>query len=267
MPRAVQPPGTEAGADFIQSIARGLAVIRALGTRDDGLTIAETAQAAGLTRAGARRILLTLARLGYVVFDDRRYQLTPRILDLGQAYFASRPIWRVAAPVLKALAITINETVSAGVLDGTDVLYVLRYNSARPLHLGLAPGARLPAHASSMGWVLLSGLSEIELADYFRRATLDRLTPRTVSDEAALRAHIAEAAKARYAYQSGTVEEGIAGLSAPLRDGAGRIVAALNISTNIQRASAKRAIATLLPQLQAAAAQIEAAINVTARQQ
>jgi IclR family pca regulon transcriptional regulator len=141
----------------VQSLTRGLAVLRAVAPGHERLTIAEAAARTGLTRAGARRILLTLQHLGYIRSDSRHSFLTARVLDLARG-FGERALWDATRPVLQSVGDALNETTSAGVLDGAEVVYVLRIPSARPLHIGVSPGTRLPAHVSSMGRVLLAAL-------------------------------------------------------------------------------------------------------------
>jgi IclR family transcriptional regulator, pca regulon regulatory protein len=249
------------GTDTLQSLARGLAVMRSLGASHAGLTISEVAAQAGISRAGARRILLTLAELRYVKQDGRRFFLTPEVLNLGIRLFGSAPFWGVAEDAVKDLCGQINETVSVGVLDGTDVVYVLRHNPPRLLNLGIQAGFRLPAYASSMGWVLLSALLPWQLDDYLQRARIDPLTPHTITDAERLRRLIAEAAREAFAYVEGTVEEGIAGLSVPIRDRMRHTIAAINISSRVGPDHRARAIKEFLPKLREAAGLIEQQIG------
>jgi len=254
-------PSRRASAETVAAFARGLAVIRAFGVGAEALTVSEAAARAGMTRAGARRLLLTLVEEGYATHDGRRYALTPRVLELGFRYLAGKPLWGAATPVLRRLAEALNETVSAGVLDGTDVLYVLRENSARKLHFGLGAGSRLPAHASSMGIVLLSGMRPYELSALLRRAApLKALTALTLTDVDAVRALAAAAARDGFSYVSGTVDEGVAGLSVPVRGVGGRIVAAINVSLSVQRASRAQVLRRFRPALEGAAAEIAQAL-------
>jgi IclR family pca regulon transcriptional regulator len=242
----------------VQSLARGLAVLRAFAPGYERLTIADAAARAGLTRAGARRILLTLQHLGYVRSDSRHFFLTARVLDLAQG-FGERALWDATRPVLQSVADALNETTSAGVLDGAEVVYVLRIQSARLLHLGVSAGTRLPAHVSSMGRVLLAALPPAPLEDYFRTAPLRRFTKFTVTDPAVLRARLDEVRAQGWAYVKGEIEEGVSGVSVPLTNRTGRVIAALNVSTNAERASMQEVRRTIVPALQAAAAQIAVA--------
>ena len=248
--------------NFIQSLARGLAVIRAMGRASAPLTIAETASAAGLTRAGARRILLTLEQLGYVRLTGRQFALTPLILDLSGAFQGSDVLWSLVEPQLNALVSDINETASAGVLDDLDIVYVLRLKPVRRLHFDLAPGARLPAHVSSMGRVLLADLPPRQLDAYFERARIERYTANTVVDERALRRVIAQAGKQGYAMVVGEMDETITGISVPVRNRSGQAVTALNISTTQARVSQETIRSRMLPRLIDAASSIQRSLRI-----
>jgi IclR family pca regulon transcriptional regulator len=245
------------GADTLQSLARGLAVMRSLGASQAGLTISEVAAHAAITRAGARRILLTLVDLRYVRQDGRRFHLTPEVLNLGIRLFGGAPFWGVAEGAVKDLCLQVNETVSVGVLDGTDVVYVLRHNPPRLLNLGIRAGFRLPAYATSMGWVLLSALLPWQLDDYLQRARIDPLTPHTIIDVERLRTLIVAAKNDTFAYVESAVEEGIAGLSVPIRDQTRQTIAAINISSRVGPDHRARVVKDFLPKLRAAAEAIE----------
>jgi IclR family pca regulon transcriptional regulator len=254
-PEDAAPPGRR---DGVQALARGLAVMRALAAAPAGATIAEAARATALTRAGARRLLLTLVELGYARQDGRRFQLTPRVLDLAGGLFAGSPLARMADPVAERLCRDLGQTVSLGILDGADVVYLLRHDPPRPIRLGIRAGFRLPAHASSMGWVLLAGLPGWQLERLVQRTRWPALTDHTETDPARLLAGIEAAGRAGHAFLDSTAEEGVAGLSVPLRDPGGRPAGALNLSVRSARFDRDRAEADLLAPLRAAAAEIEA---------
>ncbi|BBK30465.1 IclR family transcriptional regulator [Stella humosa] len=250
------PPDT-ADREAVQALVRGLAVMRALGTRPAGATIAETAQATGITRAGARRILLTLAALGYARQDGRRFALTPRVLEIAGGLLAGGPLPVAADPVARALCERLECAVSVGLLEGPDVVYLLRHDPPRPIRLGIQAGFRLPAHASSMGWVLLAGLPPWQVEFQLRRSHLARLTERTETDPERLLAGIESVRRAGWSFLDSAAEDGVAGLSVPIRDAGGRPTAALNLSVRSVRFPPDRAEAELLPVLRAAAADIE----------
>ena len=177
--------------DFVQSLERGLAVIRAFDAAHPELTLSEVAAATNVTRAAARRFLLTLAELGYVRSDGRLFSLTPKVLELGYAYLSSLSLPDVAEPHLETLAAEVNESSSISVLDRDDVVYVARVPVSRIMTVTISVGTRFPAYATSMGRVLLAGLPADQLEQYLSRVHLQRLTSRTVSSVASLRAELA----------------------------------------------------------------------------
>ncbi len=247
---------------FVQSFARGLSVIRSFGPNFTEMTITEIAARTSLSRAGARRILCTLQNLGYVRAQGRRFALTARILDLGYSYLSSLPFWNFAQPILENMVAKLHETSSIAVLDGPDIVYVMRVPTRRILTTNLSIGSRLPAYSHSMGRVLLGGLSEAELDRYFATVELKPFTRRTVIEPVRLRKIIAEDRKQGWAWVNGELEEGICGIAVPLLDANQKIIAAMNIVTNTGRSSKSRAIQTFLPELNRAAAQINAGLRV-----
>ena len=165
----------------MQSLERGLAVIRAFDEHNAELTLSDVARATGLTRAAARRFLLTLADLGYVRTDGRWFSLSPRILELGYAYLSSQSLTEVAEPHLERLVAEVHESSSVSVLDGEDIVYVARVPTARIMAVSINVGTRFPAYATSMGRVLLSRLPDEELEAYLERVELRPLSPRTLT--------------------------------------------------------------------------------------
>ena len=250
---------------FIGAFGKGLAVIRAFGEGYAVLTLSQVAERTGLTRAGARRYLLTLEELGYAAQDGRHFHLTPKVLSLGYAYLSSMPLWSFAEPILERLVEDINETCSLSVLDDTEIVYVLRIPVHRILSAGVTVGSRLPAYCNSMGRVLLGGLNEAQLASYFARVELKPLTTRTVTSAAKLRRIVAADRGQGYAWVSGEMQEHIAGLSVPVLDPRGRVIAALNASVNRPDVAEKALIARLLPRLKRAAQQMSASVAITGR--
>src|SRR3954447_1543536 len=150
-------------SDYVQSLERGLSVIRAFDEDHREMALSDVARATGLTRAAARRFLLTLVKLGYVQAADGRFSLRPRVLELGYAYLSGLTLPEVAQPHMEALVAEVNESSSISVLDELDVVYVVRVPTRRIMSITLAVGTRLPAYATSMGRVLLAGLSDDEL--------------------------------------------------------------------------------------------------------
>jgi IclR family pca regulon transcriptional regulator len=252
------------GAHHVQSLERGLAVIKAFHAGASELTLSDVARSTGLTRAAARRFLLTLADLGYVRTDGKYFSLTARVLELGYAYLSSMTLPEVAQPHLEHLSAGVHESSSVSVLEGTDIVYVARVAVSRIMTVSINVGTRFPAYATSMGHVLLAGLSEAELEQYFLAATLDRLTDHTVTAPAHLRAELAKVAGQGWAMVDQELEEGLRSVAAPIRGRTGRVVAAVNLSTHASRTTAESVQRDLVPPLLETARAIEADLAVGA---
>ncbi|HQQ70839.1 MAG TPA: IclR family transcriptional regulator C-terminal domain-containing protein [Alicycliphilus sp.] len=237
------------GDNYVQSFARGLEVIRSFSADAPQQTLSEVAVRTGLTRAGARRILLTLQTLGYLESDGRQFRLTPRILDLGFAYLSSTPIWDLAEPLMEALTDRVHESCSAGVLDGLDVVYVLRVHTHKIMSTNLAVGSRLPAFWTSMGRVLLATLPEPELRASLASLPRRPFTRHTALDDETLLARVAEARQQGWCLVDQELEEGLISVAAPLKNRTGHVVAALNISGQANRTSTEMLREQLLPEL------------------
>jgi IclR family pca regulon transcriptional regulator len=252
------------GADFVQSLERGLAVIRAFDHEHPELTLSEVAARTGVTRAVARRFLLTLAALGYVRSDGRFFSLTARVLELGYSYLSSMTLPEVAQPHLEHLSAGVHESSSVSVLEGTDIVYVARVAVSRIMTVSINVGTRFPAYATSMGHVLLAGLSRAELEAYFVVARLDRLTDRTVTAPDRLRSELAKVTAQGWAMVDQELEEGLRSVAAPIHDRRGRVVAAVNLSTHASRTTAESVEKDLVPPLLETARAIEADLAVGA---
>jgi IclR family transcriptional regulator, pca regulon regulatory protein len=248
----------ERGPDFVQSLERGLAVIRCFTAERPELTLSEVAAATGVTRAAARRFLITLTTLGYVRSDGRLFSLSPRVLDLGYAYLSSLSLPEVAEPHLEALVAEVNESSSLSVLDGDDIVYVARVPTSRIMRVAISVGTRFPAYATSMGRVLLAGLPDTELDAYLAKVRFQRLTGRTVTNPAALRAELVRVRNQGWALVDQELEEGLRAVAAPVRNRAGRTVAAVNVSVAAARSDVERIRRTMVPSLVATAARIAA---------
>jgi IclR family transcriptional regulator, pca regulon regulatory protein len=244
--------------DFVQSLERGLAVIRAFDAAHPELTLSEVAAATGVTRAAARRFLLTLIDLGYVRTDGRFFSLRARVLELGYAYLSGLSLPEVAEPHLEALVKDVNESSSVSVLDGDDLVYVARMPTSRIMTVAISVGTRFPAYATSMGRVLLAGLPPEELDEYLAKLRLERLTSRTVGSVTVLRTELKRIRAQGWALVDQELEEGLRSVAAPIRDRGGRTVAAINVSAHAARWSVDAMRRTLLPPLLATAAAIEA---------
>jgi IclR family pca regulon transcriptional regulator len=248
---------TDRGEHFVQSLERGLAVIRAFGPEEPELTLSDVARRTGLTRAAARRFLLTLADLGYVRSDGKHFALTPRVLELGYAYLSSLSLPEIAEPHLERLAAEVRESSSVSVLDGDDIVYVGRVPTSRIMRVSINVGTRFPAYATSMGRVLLAALPEAELDAYLIRVALRALTARTITDATALRAELDRTRTQGWALVDQELEEGLRSIAVPIHGREGGVVAAVNVSAHASRASAGAVRNALLPPLLATAKRIE----------
>jgi IclR family pca regulon transcriptional regulator len=244
--------------EFVQSLERGLAVIRAFDAKHPALTLSEVATATGLSRAAARRFLLTLADLGYVASDGREFSLRPRVLELGHAYLSSLSLPELAEPHLKRLAAEVGESASVAVLDGHDIVYVGRVATSRIMSAAIGVGTRFPAFATSMGRAILGSLPPSAREAFLETVDLPRLTSHTVADVAALRAELERVPAQGYALVDQELEEGLRSVAAPLHDSTGAVIAAVNISAPVRRGDVAEIIADLVPALLRAASDIDA---------
>ncbi len=260
---ATPPPDTPRPGDaYVQSFARGLQVVRSFSAEAPRQTLSEVAARSGLTRAGARRILLTLLALGYVETDGKWFRLTPRILDLGFAYLSSMPIWNLAEPVVERLVEQVKESSSVAVLDDADIVYVMRVPTHKIMKNSLGIGSRLPAFCTSLGRVLLSGLPDEEVRQRLDMAPREPLTRHTVTDGEALMARIQQVRRQGWCLLNQELEEGLISVAAPLFGPQGRMVAALNLSGQANRTSARVMQERLLPPLLEAARTISGLLAV-----
>jgi IclR family pca regulon transcriptional regulator len=244
------------GDSYVQSFARGLEVIRSFSASAPRQTLTEVATRTGLTRAGARRILLTLQTLGYVENDGKLFALTPRILDLGFAYLSSMPIWNVAEPVMEDLVEQVKESCSAGVLEGTDIVYVLRVSTRKIMRNSLGVGSRLPAYCTSLGRMLLAGLPDDQVLALLRASPIEARTRHTITDADALLAKVQQARRQGWCLINQELEEGLVSMSAPIVDRGGATIAALNISGQANRTPPRQMQETMLPALREAAREV-----------
>jgi IclR family transcriptional regulator, pca regulon regulatory protein len=242
---------------FVQSLDRGLAVIRAFDAEHPRLGLSEVARATGLTRAAARRFLLTLVQLGYVRMEGREFSLRPRVLELGYSYLSGLTLPEVAEPHLETLVSEVHESSSVSVLDGDDIVYVARVPTKRIMTVLIAVGTRFPAHPTSMGRVLLAGLSQAELAGYLQRTEFVRYTDRTITDPVELRAQVEQVRRQGYAVVDQELEAGLRSAAAPIHGADGEVVAAINVSVHASRTSMRQLEDELVPALVQTAKHIE----------
>jgi IclR family transcriptional regulator, pca regulon regulatory protein len=250
---ALRPSDPTEQPDFVTALARGLAVVRAFGSDRPRMTLADIAKRVSLPRATVRRSLITLATLGYIETDGRNFALTPKVLALANSYLSSSPLPRAAQPMLERLAETTRESCWAAILDDEDVLLVAGARTNRLLSAGLAVGSRLPAFCSALGRVLLAGSSDDKLDAFMERLAPRSLTPRTVTEAAAIRRAILSAREEGYAISDGEVETGVCSIAVPLVDQQGRTIAALNATVPSARLRRSEMMERFLPLLRQAA--------------
>jgi IclR family transcriptional regulator, pca regulon regulatory protein len=253
------------GSAFVQSLERGLAVIRAFDAEHDELTLSDVARVTGLTRAAARRFLHTLVELGYMRTDGRLFALRPRILELGYAYLSSMGLPDVAQPHLEQLVATVHESSSVSVLDGDEVVYVARVPTKRIMTVSIAVGTRFPAYATSMGRVLLAAQSDDWLTEYLATAELRPLTKYTVVETALLRALLTEIRSRGWSLVDQELEEGLRSIAVPLHNADGTVIAAVNVSAHASRGSSDDIRDELLPHLRTTAKAIEHDLHASGR--
>jgi IclR family pca regulon transcriptional regulator len=244
-------------SDFVKSLDRGLAVIRAFGPDRERLSLSDVAKATGLTRAAARRFLLTLVSLGYVRSDGRMFSLRPRVLELGYAYLSGLALPEIAAPHMEELVAQLHESSSISVLDGHQVVYVVRVPTKRIMTVAISVGTRFPAAVTSMGRVLLAELPPDELDNFLSEVKLDSYTSKTVTDPDRLREIVAQVARQGYAIVDQELEEGLRSVAVPIRGASDVGTAAINVSAHASRVSMSALRSEILPVLLETAAQIE----------
>ena len=256
---------TPGRADTLQSLERGLAVLQVFSKENPRLTLSDVARLTGVTRATARRILLTLQHLGFVRADGRLFSLTPRVLSLGFGYLSSLNLWDIAQPFMEELVEQTHESCSAATLDLPDIVYVARVPTRRIMTISLGIGSRLPAHATSMGRVLLADLPDDELDAYLATGPFTAHTERTTVDPGELRTAVHRVREQGWSLVDQELEMGLRSISAPIRGTDGRAVAALNIAAAAPRVGLDDLRERFLPPMLATAEQISLAFSRSGR--
>jgi IclR family pca regulon transcriptional regulator len=242
--------------DFMTSLARGLAVIRAFADSRKPQTIAQVSQRTGIPRAAVRRCLHTLRQLGYVDAELNNFSLRPKVLTLGYSYLSSTPLTIAAQPCLDGVSKALGESSSLAVLEEDQVLYVARAAASRVMSVSLSAGSRLPAYCTSLGRVLLAQLPAAELDAYFARADLQPKTEHTITSETRLREVLAQVARDGYALNNEELELGLRSIAVPVRGASGRVLAALNVGAQAMRVSPDRMVEEFLPVLRQGAQEL-----------
>lgn len=264
----IQPseePKRARNADFVQSLERGLAVIRAFGPDRTHLTLSEVARETSLTRAAARRFLLTLVELGYIDFDGRLFSLRPRVLELGYSYMSTLPFSEIALPAMRDFVDTTSVSISMTVLDGDEAVYIAHVSAKRILAITVSVGTRVPAYATALGQALLAWLPAAALKEYLARCELQSFTPDTVADRKQLIGLLDTIREQGCAFGDEGLEPGLHTISVPVLDARGVAVAALGASTQDGAATQEVMRRDYLPGLLGTAEQISAHLrNATA---
>jgi IclR family pca regulon transcriptional regulator len=244
--------------NFMTSLARGLAVIKAFTEQRRKLTIAQVSQRTGIPRAAARRCLYTLERMGYVDSATHTYALRPKILALGHAYLSSTPLAVSAQPVLDRVRSAVNESCSLAILDGDEILYLARSAASRIMAVTLNVGSRLPAYCTAMGRALLAHLPKRQLDAYLERVELRPYVDRTVTSPEKLRQLLETVREAGYAVVDQELEVGLRSIAVTVRGSSGAVVAAINVSVHAAHATVRQMELRFLPHLQAAGEELGA---------
>jgi len=238
--------------DFVASLEKGLLVIEAFDASRPRLTLSDVAKLTGITRAAARRYLLTLTKLGYAESDGRYFSLTPRVLRLGYAYLSSASLSAQVQPFLERISEETGESSSAAILDSDDIVYIARSATRRIMSIGLGVGSRLPAHCTALGRAILAYQPEDGLKAYLQRVQLEARTPKTVTDKSAFQAALDVTRAQGYAIVNEELEYGLRSIAVPVVQKNGRVTIALNLSAQAGRISAEEMEERFLPLLRSA---------------
>ncbi|MEU4269908.1 IclR family transcriptional regulator C-terminal domain-containing protein [Streptomyces sp. NPDC026092] len=255
----------ELGRGFVESLARGLTVLTAFGEGRAALPLSAVAEATGLARATARRALITLEHLGYVTAEGRLFRLTPQVLALGFPYLSRLPLPQIAAPHLAELSRRVHDSASLAVLAGHDVRYTARVATRRIMSVHITVGTRFPAHATSLGRVMLADLPPESRAAWLADIEPRALTPHTVTSGPELAAVLERVREQGYALVDEELEQGLRSIAAPVRDRTGAVVAAVNVAMHSSRRTVEECVGEVLPELRAAVARIEDDLRTAGR--
>ncbi|MGP1395952.1 MAG: IclR family transcriptional regulator domain-containing protein [Inquilinaceae bacterium] len=246
--------------DYVSSLARGLEILRAFSKTRKKMTLSEVAAETGITRAATRRFLLTLVREGYAATDGKLFDLTPQVLELGFSVLSRIATWDIAKPFLERLSEQIEESVSASVLDGFDVVYVSGAQFNRIISVGVSVGNRLPAYCTATGRVLLAGQPEGDWDAIVKAIKLEPRTQHTVTSKARFREILKETRAQGYSLVDQELEIGLLSIAIPLVTLSGRTVGSINVGCPSVRATPKDMVRRILPALQETGQQITQAL-------
>jgi len=235
--------------DYVNSLARGLEVLRAFNRTGQKMTLSQVASETGNTRAGARRILLTLIHEGYAVSDGKLFDLTPQVLELGHSVLSSKGVWEIAKPFIDNLSSETQESVSAAILDKFDVVYVSGAQYHRVISVGISVGARFPAHCTANGRVLLAAQPDDQWSDMLSRIKLTKMTDKTVVDKKEFGKILEQVRDQGWSFVNQELEIGLMSIAAPVKTSSGTLVGAINIGVPTLRISPEKMVSNVLPKL------------------
>ena len=235
--------------DYVNSLARGLEVLRTFNRTGRKMTLSQVASETGNTRAGARRILLTLIHEGYAVSDGKLFDLTPQVLELGHSVLSSKGVWEIAKPFIDNLSTETQESVSAAILDKFDVVYVSGAQYHRVISVGISVGARFPAHCTANGRVLLAAQPDDQWSDMLSRIKLTKMTNKTVVDKKEFGKILKRVRDQGWSFVNQELEIGLMSIAAPVKTSSGTLVGAINIGVPTLRISPEKMVSNVLPKL------------------
>lgn len=248
-------------AEFVEALAKGLLILESFDSQHPEMTLSDVARRVGLSPAAARRSLLTLQAMGYVGQTSKRFHLRPKVMSLGSAFYFSARVDEVLQPELRRLVGTFGDASSVATLEGHDVIYIAHYSEQRARRPTAVVGARYPAHATSLGRVLLAGLPDAEFDRYLREVEPVKLTRMTVVDRNEIRALVEQVREKNYATTVDQLDYGITALAVPIRGASGRTIAALNSSGYSGVVTAEDLVAKRLQELRLSAARISQTLS------
>ena len=246
--------------DYVNSLARGLEVLRTFNRTGRKMTLSQVASETGNTRAGARRILLTLIHEGYAVADGKLFDLTPQVLELGHSVLSSKGVWEIAKPFIDNLSTETQESVSAAILDKFDVVYVSGAQYHRVISVGISVGARFPAHCTANGRVLLAAQPDAQWSDMLSRIKLTKMTNKTVVDKKEFGKILKRVRDQGWSFVNQELEIGLMSIAAPVKTSSGTLVGAINIGVPTLRISPEKMVSDILPKLLKTATDISKAL-------
>lgn len=238
----------ENNKDFLKTLARGLELIKSFNKETPKMTLSEVAKKNGMSRASARRFVLTLENLGYVIKVEDNFQLTANILDLSNQYLSNLDFIEVITPFMREVSQKLGKACSSAILNGTDIVYVARIPSQQQiLSVNLSIGSHLPAFCTSMGRVMLANLSDKDLNQYLKKVKLRKYTEKTVTDIVQLHRLIIQTRKDGYSVVDQELEMSLRAIAVPLHNKEGKVICAMNVGVPVGQVELQEVVSNYLP--------------------